>query len=142
MSGSVTLHLLLVITAFIRASDIPRSCGAMNFNTCKSAKSHEIHKNTQNTATLTRNHTKHVSVQHTCTPDLSLLVELFIPALNSQIYQETSSLQQVSIQKQPGVLRLTLRKTGHSLWPRCRKPCNWQISWGHCCYYRADDDLC
>jgi len=55
-------------------------------------------------------------------------------AVNLQIYRGTSSLQQVNnIPKLPGILRLMLRKTGHSLWLQCKKLCHWCLSSVHCC---------
>ena len=52
-----------------RASDISRGCGAANSS--KSAKSREIHKNTQNPAKFAKNLTKYMSPQHIQTCQLS-----------------------------------------------------------------------
>ena len=79
----------------------------------KSAKSREIHKNTQNPAKFARNLTKYMSA-HIFESYLGCWGCLL--ALNLLIYHETSSPQHPKL---PGVLRLMLRKTGKQ-W--CKTP--------------------
>ena len=75
----------------------------------KSAKSLEIHKNTQNTAKFGKNPIKYLSLQHIW--NLFQLLGLF-SCCERAIYIETSSLKRAAnVPKLPGAIML--RKTGH-----------------------------
>ena len=99
-------------TVTARRAGLLKFCAvAEPWNSGKSGKSCEIHKNTRNIAQFGRNLTEYMSFRHIWE---FRLMELFF-AVHFQIYLETSSLQRENIPKLQGVLRLLWQKTG--LWP-------------------------
>ena len=84
----------------------------------KSAKSHEIHKNTKNPAKFAKNLTKYMSAQHIW--KLSWLLGLLTCCKLANLpWNFVTAASKNNIPKLPGVLRLMLRKTGKQ---RCKNP--------------------